>query len=147
MPSKDPSRSKWRAQVRHKGKLYRHDFPTKREAVEWEMATKKELESLQEVPEIRSPGDMDLAAFIETYLDHAELHFSFKTFDAKRLCCRRFIEFAGPVSVEEATPDLVNRFLVSLAKGKGASVSNNARKDLLALWNWGQTFLDLPANP
>ncbi len=144
MPSKDRSRGTWRAQVRHEGKLHRKDFGTKLEAQQWESHKRAEL---KEASQAKTQTATDSGDFFNQYLDHAELHFSRATYKEKKGLVLRFLEMFGNVSVYDVTPAMINEYLQKQAQTRTANAANRDRKNLLAMWNWGQQILDLPMNP
>lgn len=144
MPTRDSKRNRWRGQVRFDGEVYRRDFQTKRQAAEWEARKRDELrtERLQE-----TPTASDLVSFCSRYLEHAEMRFVSKTFEEKKAVCHRFLEMCGNMSVEDVTADMIHQYLQVQAKERSANASNRDRKNLSAMWRWGQQILDLPVNP
>lgn len=144
MPSKDKSRGVWKGQVRHKGKFHRKNFRTKREAEKWEAKKKAEL---KEGSQAQTQTDIDLVDFFNQYLDHAKLQFTRRTYKEKRTLTDRFLEMFENMSVHDVTPEMINRFLQKQAQTRSANSANHDRKNLLAMWNWGQQILDLPLNP
>lgn len=144
MPSKDRLRGTWRAQVRHEGRIYRKDCRTKRAAEEWEHAKREEL---KEVSKARIQTDMGSGDFFNRYLDHAKLSYTEGVYKEKKSLVTRFLEMFGNVSVYDVTPAMIHEFLQKQAQERSANAANRDRKNLLAMWNWGQQILDLPTNP
>jgi integrase len=144
MPTRDKSRKCWRGQVRWQGKMYRRDFAKRKNAVEWEA---KKREELQGEEKARTQTDMALVRFCNDYLDHARLRFTEKTLKEKRRICYRFLEHVGNLPVREVTPLQVHQYLQIQAETRSANASNVDRKNLMALWSWGQKVYGLPVNP
>ncbi len=147
MPFKDKSRpGRWHGQVKWEGKIYRARFATRREALDWEVTKRKELEQAAERME-KTQTATDLLGFFNQYLDHVELRYTNKVFKEKQALCAALLERWGNVPVADITPRMVNDYLQHKAHERSANIHNRDRKNLLAMWNWGQKILDLPSNP
>lgn len=145
MPFRSKDRNQWRGQVKSQGRTYRSDFPTKREATEWEAEKRKELK--KGTTQAAIPTAMDLVSFFGDYLEYSELQFTEGTFQEKRRLCHRFLEMYGNMAVDDVTPEMVHRYLREQAQDRSANCSNRDRKNLSAMWTWGQDILDLKTNP
>jgi len=145
MPSWDPSRKMWRAQVKSEGQRHRSDFPTKREAIAWEVEKRKELEKAEQTA---TPTGMDLATFSNKYLDYALLHYVDKTYKNKKRVCHRALEHIGNLPLDQVTPELVDKYLTEQAKSRSKAGYNEDYKHLRAMWEWGIRVLRLSiSNP
>jgi integrase len=138
MPYRD--RGKWRGVVTVKGKRFSASFGTKREATVWENRSREKLSSSQK--------SMDFISFSSKYLELAASRFVNNTNREKATLNRDFLQFIGSnLQVEEITARHVQDYLLEQAKNRGTNAANKDRKNLLAMWNWGQKILDLPVNP
>jgi integrase len=144
MPYKRPDRNTWRGQVRREHLLFRADFKTRRAAAEWEVQKRREL---QEQADTVQQEDMDFFTFSNKYLDHALLRFTKKVFEEKRLLCRRLIRWWGHPYLDEINAEVINEYLSEQAQTRSPNAYNKDRKNLLAMWNWGQKILGLQSNP
>ena len=118
-------------------------FPTKREAQEWEIATWAKLKKT----ESRLQSGMDLMTFCAKYLDHAK-QYAAKTYDEKKILCRRILEEWGiDMPVEDITPAMAKDYLDQRAMDTSANAYNKDRKNLRAMWKWGEDFHDIKNNP
>ncbi len=144
MPFRVKGRKGWQGQVRHQGKLYRADFPTKHQAADWEARKRKEL---NQGTQSKTRTGMDLLDFCNKYLDHAELRFTKKVFKEKKALCETLIERWKDIEVQAVTPEMVNEYLAEQAKKRSNNAHNKDRKNLLAMWNWGLKIVGLPNNP
>ncbi|MFC1798350.1 tyrosine-type recombinase/integrase [Thermodesulfobacteriota bacterium] len=134
---------KWRGVVTFRGQRYQSLMNTKKDAVTWESKMRKELKQNEKQ---RQHG-IDLTIFFSKYLDYAD-RFTPKVYDEKRTLCRRILQKWGTTTpVEKVNSDMVLSYLDEQAKVRSANASNKDRKNLLALWNWGQDILDIPTNP
>ena len=98
-------------------------------------------------PSETMPKGMALLEFCTRYLNFAE-RYVFKTFDEKRTLCRRIVRVWGEeISVDDITPDVVLDYLEGRAKSQSANAYNKDRKNLLAMWNWGQKYHGITNNP
>ena len=145
MPYKRGKR--WEAQVYYQGRKYRKMFPTRAEAIAWEVAQRQKLRTAtcasSMIPTI-SLGDWAIR-----YLDYAKVKFSRKTYDEKRCVFRRFFQVISPeLPVTSLTPGMVLSYLQGQADTRSGYAANKERKNLLAAWNWGIKYLGLPSpNP
>ena len=137
MPYKEGK--KWRGVVTVAGKRYTKLCPTKGEATEWERKERRELLTPKKI-------GMDLFTFFQVYLDHAKSAFINKTYSEKNNICKRLILLWGSsTDVEAITPKMCLDYLNSRKCSNDRF--NKERKNLLAMWSWGQQILDLKSNP
>jgi integrase len=144
MPSRDKSRGTWRGQIRYQGKVYRKDFPTKREAQDWEILKRQDLQN--QTPD-QAPTVMALVDFCNKYLDFAEVRFVKNTYENKQRVCRRFIKYVGNIPVDEVTAKHVHDYLNTQLVARSPKGFNEDYKHLRSMWSWGQDILDFPSNP
>lgn len=142
MPFRVKGRGVWRGQVRKDGKTYWSDHETKREAADWEARKRKEL-----TKKLTQRTGMDCVSFFEQYLDEAKMRFTAKTYQEKKSLCDRITPLFGHLPVDGVTPDMIRGYLNSRAQKVSSNRYNVDRKNLLAMWTWGQKILDLPTNP
>ncbi|MGO9568104.1 MAG: tyrosine-type recombinase/integrase [Desulfomonilaceae bacterium] len=144
MPFRSKSRGVWRGQVKYEGKTYQATFQTRREAANWELVKRKELEAAAAT---QTPTGTALLDFFNQYLDHSELRYTRKVFKEKKALCEELTVRWGGILAEDVTPEMVNAYLHEIARSKSTNRHNKDRKNLLAMWNWGIKILDLPGNP
>lgn len=141
MPYKEGKQ--WRGCVTYQGKRYQAVLPTKRAAVAWESERREELKKNAK----KRLRGMDLLTFCTKYLDYST-RYTPKTCDEKRSICKRILSAWGSeFLVEDITPEMVLSYLDARAKNQSNNAFNKDRKNLLAMWNWGQEILNLPTNP
>jgi len=134
---------KWRACVTHKGQRHQGLFQSKKDALEWEAAKRRELKKSDK----SSRRGMALIVFCGKYLDFAR-RFSAKTYKEKRALCGRILKAWGPdILAVNVTSEMVLAYLDNQAETRSSNASNKDRKNLMALWSWGVAFLELPSNP
>lgn len=144
MPFKDKLRpGVWRGQVKREGKTYRATFDTRRQAIEWEIGKRAELEEQA----TETPTVTDLETFENRYLDHAKIHFVAHTYYKKKRICKRFLTFVGNILLDEVTPRLIQEYLNHQAETVSTSCYNDDYAHLRAMWSWGMDILELPNNP
>jgi len=95
---------------------------------------------------------LELLSLIEwatKYLEYSEIKFSAKTFDEKKSVFKRFFKQVDPsLPVESLKPVIVLNYLRMQATKRSGYAANKERKNLLAGWNWGIKYLNLPSpNP
>lgn len=148
---------KWRGVVKIGGKrvAQKSGFLRKKDAAEWERKEKKKGKKLQ--------GGMDLMTFCTKYLDYAT-QFTPNVYKEKMSLTRRImIAWGTDIPAQDVTPEMVLTYLGNRKKyhpedkpskkkqGTPLVNSNNAfnrdRKNLLAMWGWGQDILGFPVNP
>ena len=132
MPTIITKRGKRRylAKVMVQRKLYSKLFPdaglqSKRDAVQWEIDTRKRLEQ-----ELMATACLSIAVWMNEYLDDVKSRYSKKTYDEKRLAFRRFNAYTHyPMEkpVEEIDPDKVRKFFRHLSKTISGNAANKAR--------------------
>ncbi len=138
MPYRD--RGKWRGVVTVKGKRHSASFDTKRQAIAWENDFREKLSF--------RPKSIDFVSFSNKYLELAASRFVNSTYQEKVALNRDFLQFIGSnLQVEEITARHIQDYLLEQTKKRGNNAANKDRKNLLAMWNWGQKILDLPVNP
>jgi len=147
MPYKRKKRNKveWIADVMRHGKRYYRVFDTKAKALAWESEVRRAHER-----DLQTPLEsLTLLEWATKYLEFAKVKFTAKTFDEKRSIFRRFFKQVAPsLSVESLRPVQVLNYLRMQATKRSGYAANKERKNLLAAWNWGIKYLDLPSpNP
>jgi integrase len=147
LPYWDKDRSLWQGIVRWEGRKYKKRFRTKREAVEWEVQRRKELDDLAIQTTATTETGTDLLTFCNRYLDDAKLRYIRKTYIEKKTLCEKLLKAWGNPRVDEITPIMIQKYLSKRAQKGSASLHNRDRKNLLAMWNWGMSILGLERNP
>jgi integrase len=128
---------KWVAQVRKEGERKEKVFLTKKEALEWEVETKKKSPDAWN----KKTDTICLGDWAQAYLDHAESMFVFKTYDEKRSMFRRFFKEVEPsLPVSGLTPAKVMKYIENQKKARSGNAVNKDRKNLVAGWHWGMKY-------
>jgi len=147
MPYKRKKRNKteWIADVMRNGKRYYKIFDTKTEALAWESDVRKAPEKDLMIPS----ESLTLIEWATKYLEYSKVKFSAYTFDEKKAAFRRFFKQVNPsLPVESLKPVAVLNYLRMQATKRSGYAANKERKNLLAAWNWGIKYLNLPSpNP
>jgi len=136
---------KWLAQVRTNDQTKRMTFLTKKEAQEWEVDQKRQLQkSARQVIHI-----VCLLEWATSYLTYAQAKFIRQTWNEKRSMFKGFFKVVpSDLPVERLTPGKVLSFLQEQALSRSGYSANKDRKNLVAAWNWGIKYMGLPAlNP
>jgi integrase len=144
MPSRRAARGTWEGQVTFQGKRHRRQFATKREAAEWEVAFRKELEREEKQ---QRKTDTGFVQFCEKYADEIKVRYTEKTYKKKSWLIKRCIKVWGYMETAAITSDHVRHFLVERAETASPSAANEDRKGLSALFEWGRDFMGLVDNP
>ncbi len=138
---KDKCKKPWLGQVMVNNKPIRRAFLTKKEAKKWEVEQQKKVISLTLTTSL---GEWALE-----YLTFAEEKFSRKTYLEKAACFRRF--FSAFDKEKDACDLVAGGVLKHLTTQKGqrsGHAANKDRKNLVAAWEWGMKYFNLPAiNP
>ena len=148
MPYKRKKRNKkteWIADVMRNGKRYYKIFDTKTEALDWESEIRKAPKK-----ELMTPLEcLTLIEWATKYLEYSKVKFTVKTFDEKKSAFKGFFKQVNPsTSVEDLKPVVVLNYLRAQASKRSGYAANKERKNLLAAWNWGIKYLNLPSpNP
>jgi len=136
---------KWVAQVRKQGMRKEKVFSTKKEAIEWETQQRK----LTPEDWQKKTNTVCLLDWANAYLDFSQTKFTEKTYKEKKAVFRRFFREINPaLSVDKLKPFMVLTYLQKQAKRRSGYAANKDRKNLVAAWNWGIKYMDLPTpNP
>lgn len=134
----------WRATPFYKGsRLNTKLFPTKKEALAYEM----EVKIAAEKSEQKELQGTDLMSFCIKYLDYAT-RYAPKVYKEKKAVTERILPQWGPDKlVSEITPEDAQRYLDTQATERSANAANKDRKNLLAMWNKGVKFFGIKENP
>lgn len=142
---KRKNRVEWIADVMRQGKRYYKIFDTKTKALAWESEIRKApVENLM----IHSES-LTLLEWATKYLEYSKVKFTEKTFDEKKTVFRGFFKQVDPsLHVDDLRPIQVLNYLRIQATKRSGYAANKDRKNLLAAWNWGIKYLNLPSpNP
>lgn len=145
MPYWDKPRQRWQGLVRWEGRKLKKAFKAKRDAVAWEVQTRRALE--ESLNQKATQTGTDFLTLCNRYLDDAKLRYIRKTFVEKKALCRRLLKRWGNLPVDEITTEIVQRYLSQRAQTGSANTHNRDRKNLLAMWNWAQPIFALEHNP
>ena len=87
--------------------------------------------------------------FATAYLEQAEERFSHRTFNEKKLTCKRAMAVIPPrQAVGKTTVSQAMAVMRDVAKASSGYAANKARKNLAAAWEWGKLMYGLPpVNP
>ena len=122
--------------------------PEWRAAKEWEEQQTKEM--AQKAP--RTPTAFEkLLGWGEAYLAHADRTMKHQTKTEKETVMREFFAFCGKEgiqSLEAITKPKIYAFLSQVADTRTPNRANVYRKNLLAAWNWGISYVEgFPHSP
>lgn len=92
---------------------------------------------------------LKLIEWANKYLEYAEVKFTKQTFDEKKRVFKGFFrQVDSSLPVESLKPVRVLNYLRSQATKRSGYAANKERTNLLAAWNWGIKYLNLPSpNP
>lgn len=147
MPYKRKKKNKveWIADVMRNGKRFYKIFDTKTKAIAWEAEIRKTPEE-----DLTTPLEsLTLLEWATKYLEYSKVKFTIKTFDEKKLAFKGFFKQVDPsLPVDDLRPVQVLNYLRTQATKRSGYAANKERKNLLAAWNWGIKYLNLPSpNP
>jgi hypothetical protein len=138
---------KWRATVMVNGERSNSLQDTKKQAVKWEVAERKRLKRLVKKRRLGT----DLLTLSSKYLDHAENQFTVKVYkEKKRLCKTIIILWGQDILIKEISPEMIFDYLKEQKDTRSAKAANKDRKNLSALFSWGQEIFgydEIPFNP
>ena len=139
------NKTEWIADVMRNGKRYYKIFDTKTEALDWESEIRKAPEKDLMIPS----ESLTLIEWATKYLEYSKVKFAELTFNEKRLVFKRFFKSVDSLLiVDKIKPIHVLNYLRKQATERSGYAANKDRKNLLAAWNWGIKYLDLPSpNP
>jgi len=92
---------------------------------------------------------LKLIDWANKYLEYSETRFTEKTFQEKKSIFKRFFkDIDSDLTVNRLKPVDVLNYLRIQAKDRSGYAANRDRKNLLAAWNWGIKYFNLPSpNP
>ena len=126
-------RGKWIAKFTWRGRQYKHQAGTRREAAAWEASKRVELGARRQAP-TRSTYFHEMAT---AYLEHCAPRMRPNTVRQKAHVYRAFISFlGGDMPSETVTTKQVGDYLTHTATLKTNITSNRHRRDLAALFAW-----------
>lgn len=138
---KEKTKKPWIGQVKINDSYKRKSFLTKRAAIEWEV--KQRSSTILLTPTI------SLGEWAVRYLDFARMKFVTKTYQEKRTAFRFFFDnIDRNLPAEKLTAGMVLSHLQKQNMTRSGYAANKDRKNLVAAWNWGIKYLDMPGkNP
>ncbi len=148
MPYKRKRKNKvqWVGEVMREGKRFYKVVQTKSEALNWESGIRK-----KPVEELVTPSNcLKLFDWANKYLEYSETRFTYKTFQEKKSIFKRFFKSVdcSTLTVNRLKPSDVLDYLRIQVKDRSGYAANKDRKNLMAAWNWGIKYLNLPSpNP
>ena len=133
-------KSGWMAEVELKGFRKRHRCKTKREALAWELQTRKLILQRQQT------NTVSLLEWCNAYLDFSKKKHVSKTYAEKRIAFSVFFSsgFAADAGVDTLDRRSLLLHFQEQASKRSGNAANKDRKNLLAAWTWGVKFLGLP---
>jgi hypothetical protein len=135
MPYKEGK--KWRGVIKINGKrLAQRSFLSKREAVEWEMAERKELQSQTRTVFLLEAGT--------SYLDYCNARYSKETYSDKKRVIKELLSKTENIPIDQVTSKQILEILLSKST---KNLYNRTRKDIHAFFNHCVTFYGLSKNP
>jgi len=138
---------KYRAVVKFKGQRHTKLKGTRKEAIKWEVEKRKELERDESTQHVGT----DLLTFLTKYLDYAETNFTSKVYHEKRALIDKILgEWSSDLVIKDVTPQMVFNYLLNQKNDRSANAANKDRKNLSAVFNWGQQVFgydEIPFNP
>ena len=137
MPYYDKERGLWIGQVRQNGRKFKKQFPTKGQAKKWEI-------EFQQVPD-QAPltFTISLLDFATMYLDYSQTKYVLKTYKEKQSAFRSLFRSVSPDQpVSDLTKSEVLEHFSVLSKARSGNAVNKDRKNLIAAWRWGQSYLE-----
>ena len=137
MPYYDKERGLWIGQVRQNGRKFKKQFPTKGQAKKWEI-------EFQQVPD-QEPQTFTICLldFATRYLDYSQTKYVLKTYKEKQSAFRSLFRSVSPDKpVSDLTKSEVLEHFSVLSKARSGNAVNKDRKNLIAAWRWGQSYLE-----
>jgi len=93
----------------------------------------------------------DLLTLSSKYLDHSENQYTLKVYKEKQQVCKSLIKIWGQDTLaKEITPEMIFDYLSDQKNARSANAANKDRKNLSALFAWGQEVFgydEIPFNP
>jgi len=137
MPYKE--RGGWRGAVLVRGERRRAWFPSKKEAVEWESVTRKELKNRK--PQTAT-GLLNMCGEFLSYMER----YSKSTYSHKKTLCRRILSAWGDIEITDITPTMCLGYLDKRALVSG-NAANEDLHDLKSMFSYFRKFHNVSHNP
>ena len=129
---------RWFARVQKNGDVRSKEFPTKKEALDWE-AEQRKLDW-----EETNMDSLTMYEWATQYLNDVKARLSHKTYAEKRVMFRCFLKAVDPgTPVSKLTSKMALDYLTVQNKTRSGNAANKDRKNLVAAYNWGIKYLDL----
>lgn len=139
MPYKEGK--KWRAKVQVGSRRHTALLSTRRAALDWENAKRKELKAPP-----KAPTHTDFLLRVATeYLDYCELTFNQTTFSNKRKALKELISLTGNIALDQVEPGVILNRIIMVQKTP--NLANERRKHLAAFFEHCRRFYHLDVNP
>ena len=132
----------WRGSVMVGGVRSTAIFDTKGAARRWEDRERSRLKNSS-----RNKTATDLLTLCNKYCDYVEPRLTPKTIWEKKTLCKTVLAEWGNIPVDSISPEMVSGFISQQAQEHTNNIANRQRKNLLAMWNWGQKLLSIVNNP
>ena len=137
MPYYDKAKGLWIGQVRQNGRKFKKQFPTKGQAKRWE------IEFQQAPDQAPQTFTISLLDFATRYLDYSQTKYVLKTYKEKQSAFRSLFRSVSPDKpVSDLTKSEVLEHFSTLSKARSGNAVNKDRKNLIAAWRWGQSYLE-----
>ena len=138
---KSPQGIKWRGVVKMDGriastKMFGTGPASKREAAQWELDTRKEMNQRRSHTDLPS-----ILEWANKYLAYPEQKHSPKTLREKVSTFKFFLRQIGKIDLNKITPALAMDYLQTQAKKRSGYAANKEKKNLAAAWKWGSKYL------
>ena len=104
-------RGVWQGIVRWQGRKFKKAFKIKRDAVAWEVQTRRDLEEQEIQQTATTTTVMDFLSFSNSYLDDAKLRFTKKTYREKKTLCETLLGLWGNPTLQEITSEMISQYL------------------------------------
>lgn len=132
--------AKWRAKVQANGKRYTVLRSTRRQALDWENAKRKELEA-----PLRPIRTGSLLSVATQYLDLCERTYCRTTYLNKRKALKELMAVTGNIALNEIDPGVILNSVIMAQPTP--QLANERRKHLHAFFDHARRFSGLRINP
>jgi integrase len=136
--NKRTNKPEWYGKVTYQGRVLTKLAKSKKDALRWESATRKELEA-----ETRT-GTASLSTLFNQYLDNVQARFSASSYKDKARVYREALARFGDVSTDRVKYRDIEIWLNEVKKRVSGITANRYKVHMVAAYNWGIKALHLP---
>lgn len=136
--NKRTGKPEWYGKVTHKGEVYTKKLGSKKDALKWEIATRKEAEAQTRI------GTVSLSTLFNQYLDNVQARFSKSSYKDKARVFKEALARFGDVQTDRVMYRDLEKWLSGIKVRVSGITANRYKVHMVAAYNWGIKAMHLP---